>query len=194
MHRWKEHSQCNQGTTILWVHGILQGGLRIHDFEVFSVHGVAQILDFTKVFSLHGIHHIAASSATVPWHPGTYKIFSALSPSHPSFAMFSCTELPNSWNLQHFIARSPKWLHWQHFQCNNALESRGLHFFRARSSPHPGIYSVFIARRPFFCVKKLSITRTEGMTGYSTPHENGTCTKTCLENNIPAKLQLALAK
>ena len=53
-------------------------------------------------------------------------------------------------------------------------------------------FTVFSLKGGLFCGKKRSITRTEAMTGYSTPREKGTCIITCLKI-IPAKLQLGFA-
>ena len=146
-------------------------------FEVFSVHGVDHILEF-KVFSVHGAPQVLEFA----------RIFGARSPPHPCF---QCNKALTSRNLQHFHS------------VNAMPHTLEFAAFRARSCPHPGIYSISLHRVPqipysAFITRGFFVPRSWASQGqrqwWATahhPHEKGTCITTCFKN-IPAKLQLAL--
>ena len=64
---------------------------------------------------------------------------------------FQCTELPISWTAfsNESLHEVPQFLQ---FTALSVQQCPGVcSVFSARSPPHPGIYNVFIARRPIFC-------------------------------------------
>ena len=116
-------------------------------------------------------HPASIFNATMPSYRGIYSISVHAVSYTLDLQCVRARTCPNPG--QHFqtnhCTKFPKSSNLQHSQCNNSRESRSLQSFQRKESPTSLELTVLSLRGGLFCAKKLSITRTEAMTGYSTP-------------------------